>query len=141
MKGSSVTLRTYLRVLRERWKMVVAFILAATALAILVTALTPKKYKATAQVYIAANGTGQNPTAGGQPTLRGFVTDQANAPKKPYSPTPLLNVILGLLLGLLVGAAFAVARDILDTRVKNADELAKNANGPVMGVIVEDGKT
>ena len=227
-----MTLRTYLRVLGERWKLVVAFILAATALAVLVTQLTPRKYQATAQVYIASNlvgtDTGQaqaqanyliqnlvqtfaaivdnpdvlhsvqrdldlqisdtdlkkkisasatlgqaivnvhatdgsaeqaakiansaarafvvtiqnyNTPANSQPSVRLFVTDQAVAPSKPVSPTPVLNITLGVLLGLLVGAAVAVARDILDTRVKNADALAKTASAPVMGVIVEDTKT
>jgi capsular exopolysaccharide synthesis family protein len=46
-----------------------------------------------------------------------------------------------VLVGLLVGAALAVARDILDNRVKNADELSKIAGSPTMGVVVEDPKT
>jgi capsular exopolysaccharide synthesis family protein len=227
-----VTLRTYLRVLGERWRLVALFVVAATIVAVVVTALTPKKYQASAQLYVASNivgaesavaaqqqlyveqqvatfaaivdspdvlhavqkdldlnmsdgalkskisataSTGQSiislhatdATAGraaqiansaarafvntvqsyttvsgaSDPSVRVFITDPASAPGSPETPKPVLNIALGLLLGLLVGAAVAVARDILDTRIKDADSLAKVATAPVMGVVVEDGKT
>jgi capsular exopolysaccharide synthesis family protein len=53
-----VTLRAYLRVLRERWKLVAFFTVLSVALAIVITALTPKVYQATAQVYVASTTTG-----------------------------------------------------------------------------------
>jgi non-specific protein-tyrosine kinase len=74
------------------------------------------------------------------PSVRLYVTDHATAPSSPVSPKPLLNVSLGLLLGLLVGAAVAVARDILDTRIKDPEVLSKVAGAPTMGVVVEDPK-
>lgn len=222
-----MTLRSYLRVLGERWKLLVAFVVAATVVAVVVTALTPKQYEATAQVFVAANSgsnalanqdnlyvqtlvqtyaaivdnpavlhsvqhnldlsisdaelkskitadaqTGKSivqihatdssanraeqiadeaskafvkvvqdyATVGSTPSVRLFVTDPPTAPSSPTSPKPVLNISLGVLLGLLVGAALAVARDILDNRVKTADELSKVADSPVMGVIVEDSK-
>jgi non-specific protein-tyrosine kinase len=70
-----------------------------------------------------------------------FLTGPADQPSSPTSPKPVLNVALGALLGLLVGAALAVARDVLDNRIKDADSLAKFADAPIMGVIVEDPKT
>jgi capsular exopolysaccharide synthesis family protein len=236
-----VTLRAYLRVLGERWKLIAFFVLATTGAAILITATTPKVYQADVQIFVASTGstnpafqyqaaaftqtqvatfasivgspdvlrrvkqdlnlniadsdlkskitasapTGQSivnlhvqddtaassaaiansvsrafvtvvegyyasastgsststadPAAAAAP-LRLFVTDPAVAPSGPVSPKPLLNISLGLLLGLLVGAALAVARDILDNRIKDADTLAKVAGTPAMGVVVEDPK-
>src|SRR5579875_2870754 len=51
-KGSPVTLRAYLRVLRERWLIILVFVLVTTGVAVVVTALTPKSYEATAQVLV-----------------------------------------------------------------------------------------
>jgi capsular exopolysaccharide synthesis family protein len=224
-----VTLRVYLRVLRERWRLVVATVVLATVVAGVITVLTPKSYSATARVFVASAGaadpvaaaqqaayietqvatyaqlvdsqdviksvktdlnlpisdqalkgklsssvpTGQsiidvhakdgnagqaaaiaNSAAAGlakwvqadTTTVNGDVvhlkvTVPAIAPTKPSSPNTLLNVALGIFLGLLIGAALAVARDILDTRIKDADTLAKVANSPTMGVVVEDPKT
>jgi non-specific protein-tyrosine kinase len=227
-----VTLRSYLRVLRERWKLVVAFTVLATLVAVVITALTPKSYTATAQDLVASSGStdpltqaqaaayvatqvstfasvvnsqdvvnfirtdmnlpksqisdsalkgklsasvptgksiieihatdghadqaariansaakglaksveGYTTTPNGA-SVHLFQTGFATAPGSPTSPNKLLNIALGVLLGLLVGAALAVARDILDTRIKDADTLAKVANSPTMGVVVEDPKT
>ncbi|HSY16179.1 MAG TPA: polysaccharide biosynthesis tyrosine autokinase, partial [Jatrophihabitantaceae bacterium] len=53
-----MTLRAYLRVMRERWKLVAFFVVLSIGLAIVITALTPKEYEATAQVYVASSTTG-----------------------------------------------------------------------------------
>jgi capsular polysaccharide biosynthesis protein len=225
-----VTLRAYLRVLGERWKLVALFVIAATGLAVLITATSDKVYQADVQIFVVttdtsnaavqfqaaaftqtqvqtfaqivgspdilhkvqadldlqmsdsdlkskisataptgqsivdlhvsdssasraaaiANSTskafssvieGYYATGTGQPSsVRLFPTSLATAPSSPTSPKPLLNISLGLLLGLLVGAALAVARDILDNRIKDAEALSKVAGAPTMGVIVEDPK-
>lgn len=70
--------------------------------------------------------------------VRLYVTDPATAPSAPSSPKPALNISLGLLLGLLVGVGVAVARDVLDNRIKDTDALSKAAGAPSMGVVVED---
>ncbi|MDT4904945.1 MAG: hypothetical protein QOH52_2961, partial [Pseudonocardiales bacterium] len=54
MKGAFVTLRAYLRVLGERWKLIVVFVLASTGVAIVVTATTPKVYQADVQIFVAS---------------------------------------------------------------------------------------
>jgi len=226
-----VTLRAYLRILRERWKLVALFVIAATGLAVLITVITPKEYVASAQVLVASNGSadalsqaqaaayvqtqvqtyaavvaspevlhaiqkdlnlqisdtdlkaklsatapvGQSivllhvkdgssaeaaaiansaarafitavqgystSSAGKTPSVHLFLTDPASAPSRPTSPKPVLNIALGVLLGLLVGAALAVARDILDNRVKDPEALAKVSGSASMGVIVDDPKT
>ena len=45
-----MTLRTYVRILRERWRLVALVMLVAIGLATLITALTSKEYEAEAQV-------------------------------------------------------------------------------------------
>jgi capsular exopolysaccharide synthesis family protein len=229
-----MTLQSYLRILAERWKLIVLFVILGTGIAVLVTATTPKTYQANVQLFVATSSTtsaintdvqyqaaaftqtqvqtfaqivgsppvlhrvkhdlqllhmsdsslkgklsadapiGQsivqlhvtdgNPdkaaaiansvslafksvvqgyysdpaNTDAQSPVRLYVTDPATAPDSPESPKPLLNIILGLLLGLLVGVGLAVARDILDTRIKDTDKLAKAAGAPGMGVVVED---
>jgi non-specific protein-tyrosine kinase len=229
-----VTLQAYLRILAERWKLIVLFVLLGTGIALLVTATTSKKYEASVQMFVATSAaTSQLNTdvqyqavaftqtqvqtfaqivgspdvlkrvkqdlhldisdsalkdelsadapigqsivrlhvsdgnadraaaiansaslafksmvegyyaekgSGGETTnpVRLYVTDPATAPSGPASPQPVLNLLLGLLLGLLVGVGLAVARDILDTRIKDGDKLSKAAGAPSMGVIVED---
>ncbi|HZC73357.1 MAG TPA: polysaccharide biosynthesis tyrosine autokinase [Jatrophihabitans sp.] len=216
-----MALRAYLRVLRERWLLLVSFVLIATGLAIVLTELTPKSYEATAQVLVSSSGTsdpsiqnqadlyvstlvttfaktigspdvlkcmqtnmhlGLPPTTlkdklsasalagvsiievhandgsaaraaslanyaadcfrtavqGYNSSVKLFVTGPADQPSSPASPKPILNITLGALLGLLVGAALAIARDILDNRIKTPEVLGKVADAPLMGVIVED---
>jgi non-specific protein-tyrosine kinase len=227
-----VTLQSYLRILAERWKLIVLFVLLGTGIALLVTATTPKTYQASVQMFVATSSTSSidtdvqyqavaftqtqvqtfaqiigNPdvikrvksdlhldlsdsalkdklsadapigqsivevhVSDGNPDqaaaiansaslafkavvegyyadkgsgdaaspVRLYVTDPATAPGSPESPKPLLNIVLGLLLGLLVGVGLAVARDILDTRIKDGDKLSKAAGAPSMGVVVED---
>lgn len=225
-----MTLRAYLRIFRERWRVIALVLLGAIGLATLLTALTPKSYQAEAQVFVSANGdsasgavgqydaaaaaqaqvstfaelihtpkvlqaiqqntqlpltegqlkskisatapTGQSlviiqvtdgqaavaaeianaaanafinviedykkPTGSDRSTVRLFVTQPATAPAAPVSPKPVLNISLGILLGLLGGIALAVARDVLDNRIKDAEGLAKAAGKPVMGAIVDD---
>jgi capsular exopolysaccharide synthesis family protein len=82
-----------------------------------------------------------NPSGSTAPTIRLFVTDPAVAPTTPLSPNPVLNIALGVCIGLLLGAALAVARDVLDNRIKDVDLLAKIASSPTMGIIAEDPKT
>ncbi len=226
-----MTLRSYLRVLRERWKIVVLFTLLTTALAVLFTASTVKVYQARAQVFVNSNsnsdpaaqyqaaaaiqaqvatyaqivtapdvlravrqdlnlslsnadlkskisatsptqsslinlyvtdGTPSRaaaiansaarafikaiekytvPSGSDTPAVHLVVTDPATAPGSPVEPKPVLNISVGVFVGLLLGIAFAVAREILDNRIKSPEELAKVADAPLMGVVVDDPKT
>jgi non-specific protein-tyrosine kinase len=207
-------------VLRERWLLIIAFVLVATGAALLITELTPKSYEATAEVLVSSNSSDQSTVITGNAlvtlqvttyarvidspevlkyvqtdlhlglpdsTLRDklsasalsgvaiievhatdgsasraaslatsgangliaavknitnsvnlFLIHPADQPSSPSSPKPLLNLALGAVLGLLVGVALAVARDILDNRIKDPESLGKTADAPLMGVIVED---
>jgi receptor protein-tyrosine kinase len=223
-KGAIVTLRGYLRILREQWWLVGSMTLAAVIIAVVVTVLTPSSYTANARVLVSANA-GVDPLVQAQtaayvqtqvitysnavtspdvlhavekdldlplsdaelkskisasvPTSesiidvqvvddsaaraaaiansasRALVTavekfsssaklfpiDPATAPSAPSSPNTTLNIALGVLVGLLVGIALAVARDLIDNRVKDPEALAKAVGVPTMGVIVEDRHT
>jgi len=51
-----VNLRSYLRVFSERWKLIVSLVLLGVVVAGVVTVLTNKTYKATAQLFVQSNG-------------------------------------------------------------------------------------
>jgi capsular exopolysaccharide synthesis family protein len=228
-----VTLGSYLRILRERWRLVTFFTLLSVGLAALVTALTPRVYQASAQVFVAPNAVAgtdavtaaqaaaflqaqistyarlidspdvldvvrtdlnlsltdpqlkskidattptqstiiyvtatdesafqsaalansaarafvktieryATPVNSTTSTVHLIVAARATAPSTPISPKPVLNIALGLFVGLLVGLALAVARELLDNRIKDPETLAKIANSPTMGLIVEDART
>ncbi|MGI8761674.1 MAG: polysaccharide biosynthesis tyrosine autokinase [Jatrophihabitantaceae bacterium] len=226
-----MTLRNYLRALREHALLVAVFTVLATALAVVVTGLTPKVYQASAQVFVNSNGNSDplaqyqaaafvqaqvatyaqivdspqvldavrrdlnlaisnpalkakitattptqstlinvyatdgssaqaaaiansaarafivaieqysTPNGSRIPAVRLVVTDPAVAPRTPIAPNAVLNIALGAFLGLLIGFALAVARELLDNRLKDADAAAKAADAPIMGIVVEDPKT
>ena len=52
-----MTLQSYLRILAERWKLIVLFVLLGTGIAVLVTATTPKTYQASVQLFVATSST------------------------------------------------------------------------------------
>lgn len=52
--------RSYLRIFRERWKLVVAIILLAVGIASVISALSPKTYQANVQVFVSANNISNN---------------------------------------------------------------------------------
>ena len=226
-----MTVSGYLRIFRERWRLIAMVTVLSFLIALGITVATPKQYQASAQVFVASNTTNDpaaqyeaaaflqsqvstfaaivtspdilhkvesdlnlglsdqelkaklsadapaaqslvnihatdgnadqaaalaNSTAkafitaiegylttlgSNAPSVRLYVTDPATAPSSPISPQTLLNLSLGIFLGLLLGAALAVARDLLDNRIKSSDELVKISGAPLMGVIVEDSKT
>lgn len=71
--------------------------------------------------------------------IKATIVDAASLPTSPTSPQPVRNLALGALLGVLLGFGMAVLRDTLDTRIRNADDLAPITPAPVLGAIVHDG--
>lgn len=64
------------------------------------------------------------------------VVDPGEVPTEPVSPRPMINLLLGLILGVLAGAALAVGRELMDTRVRGGtDALLATGNLPVLGVV------
>lgn len=66
------------------------------------------------------------------------VIDAAGDAGAPVAPAPLKNLALGLLFGVVFGVALAVFRELMDTSLKTADEVADAAAAPVVGLIPYD---
>jgi len=64
-----------------------------------------------------------------------IVVDEATTPTSPTSPNKTLNTILGILLGAVLGAVIIFIIELLDTRVKNEDDLVSKFDLPILGVI------
>ncbi|TXJ04380.1 MAG: polysaccharide biosynthesis tyrosine autokinase [Aeromicrobium sp.] len=59
---------------------------------------------------------------------------EATEPNFPISPNTKLYIAIGFVLGALLGIAFAIIRQLLDTRVGDRDDLAATTKLPVLGV-------
>ncbi|MCP3420929.1 polysaccharide biosynthesis tyrosine autokinase [Nocardioides pinisoli] len=70
--------------------------------------------------------------------VKATLIDDAQIPASPVSPQPLRNLALAGVLGLLLGVGLAVARELLDTSVKGADDIAEITTAPVLGNIFQD---
>jgi uncharacterized protein involved in exopolysaccharide biosynthesis len=65
------------------------------------------------------------------------VVDPAALPSRPVKPQVPLSLALALLLGTFAGAAMAVAREQLDTRIRTREELQTTSGLALLGVIPE----
>lgn len=63
------------------------------------------------------------------------IIDYAKPPKSPSSPNVTRNTLLGLFLGAIIGLCIVFLEMILDTRVKNEDDLLRIMQLPILGVI------
>ena len=70
--------------------------------------------------------------------IKASIVDDARTPTSPVSPQPVRNLGLAALLGLLLGIAAAVLRDLLDTSVTSADDIADATDAPIVGSIFSD---
>jgi capsular exopolysaccharide synthesis family protein len=66
---------------------------------------------------------------------------EATAPTSPSSPRTALNTALGTLIGLLVGLGVATARSVLDTKVRDSDDVAEATGFAVLGASTFDPKS
>ena len=64
--------------------------------------------------------------------------EEAQVPDKASSPKILQNLGVGLIVGLLVGLGVAVLRHVLDTRVRNEDDVRAVTASPILGVVAYD---
>jgi succinoglycan biosynthesis transport protein ExoP len=62
----------------------------------------------------------------------------APVPTAPATPKAKLNLALGLLVGLALGVGLAVLREVLDTKVRSEDDVAKVTNASVIARIGYD---
>jgi capsular exopolysaccharide synthesis family protein len=63
---------------------------------------------------------------------------EAQVPDKPSSPRILQNLGIGLILGLLLGLGVAVLRHILDTKVRNENDVRVLTGSPILGAVAYD---
>ncbi|ACT48699.1 chain length determinant protein EpsF [Methylotenera mobilis] len=66
------------------------------------------------------------------------ILNPAVPPIKHSSPKTLVNLILAIFLGTLLGVGFALLAELLDRRVRSADDIQEGVAIPVLGVIVSD---
>ena len=64
------------------------------------------------------------------------VLNPAVAPIKHSSPKITINIILSIFLGGLLGVGFAIAAEMLDRRVRSAEDLSQLLGLPVLGELV-----
>ena len=67
------------------------------------------------------------------------VLSQAVPPREPSSPNLLLNTVLALFLGSLLAVGTALLLEMLDRRVRSADDVAAALDLPVIGVLPKPG--
>jgi len=63
------------------------------------------------------------------------VEDKAIKPNTAEGRGYLKNCLLGAVAGLLIAAAYVILRDLLDVRIKSAEELSQRYDVPVLGSI------
>lgn len=63
------------------------------------------------------------------------ILDTAKIPDKPDSPKLLLNMILSVILGTLLGLGFGLLAEMIDRRVRSAEDLVDILQVPVLGII------
>ena len=74
----------------------------------------------------------ETPVGATRPPVKATVVDPASFNANPVSPRTALNLGIALLLGLLVGIALAVVRELLDSSIKSADDVAAAIQAPIL---------
>lgn len=75
--------------------------------------------------------------AGGIGSNNVAIVDAAEVPTQPFTPQPLMNILLALLGGTAIGLAAAFLLEQLDGAIKNPIEIEQSLGLPVLGVIPE----
>lgn len=63
------------------------------------------------------------------------ILDTAKTPDKPDSPKILLNMVLSVILGIFLGLGFGLLAEMVDRRVRSAEDLVDILQVPVLGII------
>ncbi len=74
----------------------------------------------------------------GTEAVQATTIEEAQVPDKASSPKILQNLGVGLIVGLLLGLGVAVLRHVLDTRVRNEDDVRAVTASPILGVVAYD---
>lgn len=90
-----------------------------------------------------ATGSGKDPDQGTNPVAGGMrieVSESAQLPTAPIAPQTGRNIVLGALLGFLLGMGYAVARNILDRRLRTAEDVERSGGVSMVGGVPDLGK-
>lgn len=63
------------------------------------------------------------------------IIDYAAAPKQPYFPKKLINLLIGMVAGILLGLLAAFMLELLDASVKSSDDLEARLKMPLLGFV------
>lgn len=74
-------------------------------------------------------------SSNGQGLVSASVIDPATVPNTPSAPKPTTNIALGIILGALIGLGQALLRSVLDTRVRNADDIESVTDKPILATV------
>ena len=66
------------------------------------------------------------------------IIDEALAPNEPIKPRKMLNIAIGGLLGLILGTILAFFLEYMDNTIKNAKDIERFLDLPVLGIIPKD---
>jgi succinoglycan biosynthesis transport protein ExoP len=78
------------------------------------------------------------PKEDGTKAVQATTIARAQVPDKPSSPKIVRNLGIGLILGLLLGLGVAVLRHVLDTKVRNENDVRALTDSPILGVVAYD---
>ncbi|MBJ7358874.1 Wzz/FepE/Etk N-terminal domain-containing protein, partial [Nocardioides sp.] len=102
----------------------------------------PERARDIAQAYAQALSdlvpTLEPASTNGEQIIVARVVDNAQLSTTPVSPQPVRNLGLGVVLGLLLGVALAVVRELMDTTVSSAEDVAEATPAPILGRINAD---
>ncbi|WP_317229095.1 polysaccharide biosynthesis tyrosine autokinase [Clavibacter sp. MX14-G9D] len=74
-------------------------------------------------------------SAGGDPSIALTTVAEAQVPRNPISPNTRLIALTGILAGLALGVVYALARQILDTRIRTERDVERVTEAPVIGSV------
>ncbi|HVF20783.1 MAG TPA: polysaccharide biosynthesis tyrosine autokinase [Mycobacteriales bacterium] len=80
----------------------------------------------------------ERPPQGGAAPVKATLVEPPFVATEPISPNPPRNIAIAALVGLLVGGSAALVREVMDTSLKSAGDLAEASGAAVLGVLAED---
>jgi capsular exopolysaccharide synthesis family protein len=69
------------------------------------------------------------------PSISVKTVSPAQLPADPFAPNTELIVLTGALVGLMLGILYALAREVLDTRVSTEKDLDRVSSNPLLGMV------
>jgi capsular exopolysaccharide synthesis family protein len=106
-------------------------------------ASTPEGAQELADAWVAALAERVSAVEAGPKNAEGMrieVSESAQLPTRPVSPQVERNVLLGAILGGLLGVGYAVARSLLDRRLRSTEDVERASKLAVVGSIPDLGK-